>query len=385
MRPLRVLQFITPAGFYGAERWVIALANNMPRERVICDLAVTQEGEHQDLSVAEYYPRGVGEVHYLPTKGRFDPTVVWKLVRVIREREIHVIHTHGYKSDILGFAAARLAGIRCVSTPHGFPCNAGFKLEMFVRAGTHMLRYFDAVAPLSEELVADMGRFGIPASKTHFIRNGVDLSDIDQVIGTMPEKGTVTRKARTIGFIGQMIPRKGLVDLIKAFSQLYESDPNLRLELLGDGSQRAELEQLAASLPCAEAVEFLGFRRDRLERLTGFDAFVMTSSLEGIPRCLMEAMAARVPIVAYNIPGVDQLIEHGKTGLLAPHGDVAELTRQCQTLLANDKLRDDIREAGRHKVESKFSAARMAMDYEHLFSRLLDRPSRRGAERREAG
>ena len=76
MTTLRVLQFITPNGFYGAERWVIALANNLPGDHLLCDLAVTRESDDQDLSVAEYYPREAGEVHYLPMKGRFDPRVV---------------------------------------------------------------------------------------------------------------------------------------------------------------------------------------------------------------------------------------------------------------------------------------------------------------------
>jgi len=385
MTPIRVLQFITPAGFYGAERWVIALANNAPCERMICDLAVTQESESQDLSVAEYYPADAGEVHYLPMNGRFDLRVVAQLVRVIREREIDVIHTHGYKSDILGWLAARRAGIRCVSTPHGFSGIVGFKLRVFIAIGTYMLRHFDAVCPLSEELVEDMGRFGVPSEKTHFIRNGVDLLDIDRVMASLPGPANGRDNTRTIGFIGQMIPRKGLTDLLRAFDLLYEKDPDLRLELLGDGNQRSELEQLAKSLPSSNAIRFLGFRSDRLERLAGFDLFVMTSSLEGIPRCLTEAMAVQVPVVAYDIPGVDQLIEHGKTGLLAPHGDIPELAKQCQQVLSNPDLARQLTDAARFKVDTQYSAAQMASEYEQLFLRTLNRNSPGNVERREVG
>src|SRR5690554_5519410 len=148
---MRVLQFITPAGFYGAERWVLALANNIDKEHVVCDLAVTREGPAQDLALAEYYPTDSGQqVHYLDMKGRFDPSVVKQLCQVIRDREIDVIHTHGYKSDILGLIAARRTGIPCVSTPHGFSGKVGLKLSAFIKVGTFMLRYFDQVVPLSE-------------------------------------------------------------------------------------------------------------------------------------------------------------------------------------------------------------------------------------------
>jgi glycosyltransferase involved in cell wall biosynthesis len=370
MRRLNILQFITPAGFYGAERWVLALANNVDRQKVTCDLAVTRESEHQDLTVAEVYPQAVGEVHYLDMAGRFDLRVVRQLVSVIQRRQIDVIHTHGYKSDILGLLAAKKAGIRCVSTPHGFSGKVGFKLATFIRIGTHMLRYFDAVAPLSEELAADMGRFKVPESKTRFIRNGVDLTEID---AAMQNRGPSAAQqiSKHIGYIGQMIPRKGLPDLLAAFDRLYATDPTVKLKMLGDGSQRAELEEQAASLKSASAIEFLGFRSDRLALLSQFDLFVMTSSLEGIPRCLMEAMAVGVPIVAYDIPGVDQLVQHGETGLLAPLGDVSALVNCCNQVLTNPELAQDMAAKARTLIDHRFSAARMAREYESLFLELV--------------
>ena len=371
MSKLRILQFITPAGFYGAERWVLALANNINRDDVVCDLAVTRESPDQDLSVAEYYPRDDGQqVHYLDMHGRFDFRVVGRLCEVIRNNQIDVIHTHGYKSDILGLLAAKRAGIACVSTPHGFSGKVGFKLATFIRFGTHMLRYFDRVVPLSEELMGDMKRFKVPDSKTSFIRNGVDLTEIDAALASLPEDKITDKDSRIIGFIGQMIPRKGIPDLIEVFDQLYQQEKGLRLQLLGDGSQRKELEHQAAELSSVNAVEFLGFRSDRLELLSKFSLFVMTSSLEGIPRCMMEAMAVSVPVVAYDIPGVDQLVEHGKTGLLAPFGDKAALAACCKQVLGDPELAATLSRNAREMVNARYSAARMASEYEVLFRKL---------------
>lgn len=375
MRKLRVLQFITPAGFYGAERWVLALANNLDHENVVCDLAVTKESETQDLSVAHYYPKEAGEVHYLPMKGRFDWRVVRQLADVIRRREIDVIHTHGYKSDILGVLAARRAGIQCVSTPHGFSGKVSLKLAMFIRMGTFMLRFFDRVAPLSEELVEDMKRFNVPAARTTFIRNGVDLKEIDGALALMTPATAADGDIRTLGFIGQLIPRKGVGHLLKAFDILYGRDPVLRLQLVGDGVQRPELESMAAQMPAGKAVEFLGFRADRLELLSRFTLFVMTSSLEGIPRCMMEAMAVGVPVVAFDIPGVDQLVEHEVTGLLAPYGDVEALAACCQRLLDDPALARRLADNARQKIDQTYSARRMAIEYESLFRSMLDHAS----------
>lgn len=371
MKPLRVLQFITPAGFYGAERWVLALANNLNSDHLVCDLAVTRESSTQDLTVAELYPKSAGDVHYLDMAGRFDFRVVKQLCEVIQKRRIDVIHTHGYKSDILGLLAARRAGIRCVSTPHGFSGKVGLKLAAFIRIGTWMLRYFDRVAPLSEELVGDMRRFGVPDKKITFIRNGVDLTEIDAALEEFKSGRQSNSVERVMGFIGQMIPRKGIPDLLDVFDQLHREDKSLKLQLLGDGRQREELEEKAAAQGSAKAIEFLGFRSDRLELLSRFDLFVMTSSLEGIPRCMMEAMAVGIPVVAYDIPGVDKLVTHGETGLLAPYGDKAALASCCRQLLDDPALAKRLSANARQLIDEKYSAARMAQEYEHLFADLL--------------
>ena len=370
--PLRVLQFITPSGFYGAERWVLALARNTDPGSVICDLAVTREGPGQDLTLAELYPVDHGQaVHYLDMKGRFDLRVIAQLSRVIRVRKIDIIHTHGYKSDILGLLAARRTGIRCVSTPHGFSGKVGWKLGTFIKIGIYTLRHFDRVSPLSEELMSDMRRFRVPEENTRFIRNGVDLTEIDEVIGgfSPPKK---ENGVRTLGFIGQMIPRKGLGDLLTVFDALYRRDPELQLQLIGDGRERAVLESQAQAQESRDGVSFLGFRSDRLELLAGMDLFVMTSSLEGIPRCLMEAMAVGVPVVAYDIPGVDQLITHGETGMLAPYGDKVALERCCREVLENQELAGKLVNNGRRLIDEHYSAARMAREYENLFGELVD-------------
>jgi len=370
---MRVLQFITPSGFYGAERWVLALANNLPSAAMLCDLAVTEEGPQQDLSVARLYPASAGQVHYVPTKGRFDVSAVAKLVAIIKARNIDIIHTHGYKSDIIGLLAARKAGIKIVSTPHGFSNNVGWKLRLFIRLGLFALKFADKVAPLSEQLVVDLKRYGIQDSQLRFIENGVDLTEL--VAYRKPLSVTVSpAEGLHLGYIGQLIPRKGLADLLQAFNLLWQRYPNSKLSLIGDGSQRAELEALAATLPAGGAISFLGFRDDRIALLQHFDAFALTSSLEGIPRCLMEAMAVGVPIVAYNIPGVDQLIVHGSTGLLAPLGDWQQLANQMIRLVAEPELSYDLSLAARQLVDQRFSAARMALEYQQLFVELLQSP-----------
>ena len=115
---MKVLQFICSTGFYGAERWVLALARHLPSS-VTSELAVTLEPGTEDLELVRQF-QPLGQTHAVPMKHRFDFSVVDKLANLIKQNDIDIIHTHGYKSDILGVWAARKAGIPCVVTPHGF-------------------------------------------------------------------------------------------------------------------------------------------------------------------------------------------------------------------------------------------------------------------------
>ena len=106
-KDINVLQFICPTGFYGAERWILALAKHLPKTSIRCDLAVTLENESRDLELVRIFRNECGETFELPMSHRFDIGIINKLVKLIKERDIHIIHTHGYKSDILGVIAAK--------------------------------------------------------------------------------------------------------------------------------------------------------------------------------------------------------------------------------------------------------------------------------------
>ena len=364
MKKLKVLQFICSTGFYGAERWVLALTNNIDGNKVQSELAVTKETAQQDIEILHHFN---GKAFTLPMKGRFDVSVISRLTKLISERNINIIHTHGYKSDILGFIAAKKSGIKCVSTLHGFENSMKLKLRIYVSLGCFCLKFFNKVVPLSKELMEEVIRAGVSRSKITYIQNGVDLTEVDEVLNTHRNSHKHNGEKLQIGFIGQMIARKNIADILDIFDKLWQKNSNIRLVLLGDGEKRTELERYATSLSSSVDIEFLGYRNDRLSRLQKFDLFVMTSTYEGIPRCLMEAMAMKIPVAAYDMPGINQLISHEDTGLLAPLGDKDLLAKHWEKLLFDSQYADKIASRGREFVLNNFSAKRMAQEYTDLF------------------
>lgn len=346
------------------------MANSMDTDRFRGDMVLTGPDENSDNPLVRMYPKALGDTHVFKEYGRLSLRTVNELCQHIRENDVDIIHTHGYKSDILGLLAAKKTGIKCVATAHGYESNPAFKLGIYFKVGGIALKFFDIVAPLSPELLEYCESFKIKPEKLRLIPNGVDLTEIDALEPVSPQSKD-TSGARYIGYVGRLARHKYVKDLLSSFAILAPKFPELRLRIVGDGSEREVLETQARELGLAERIEFLGFRDDRLELMRDLEIFGMTSSSEGVPRVMMEAMSLKRPVVAYNILGVDQLIFEGETGLLAEFGDVEKHASQCEKFLNDAELARAHGERARAYIEKEFSGQSLARKYSALFEELM--------------
>lgn len=371
-KKIRVLQLGSPTGLYGAERWILALIRHLDKSQVDSIVGVVLDDPELNPPLIRHARELGFDTHMIEATGRFNWKAVTELRKYLVDRRVDVLHTHFYKTDLIGVFAARGTGCHLVTTPHGWSVDAGLALKAYEVIDRVALRWFDAVVPLSEDLYA--GLRGTMGSRLKMIPNGVDIDEIDSVTGLAPEAQAWRERGEfVVGYIGQLIARKSLEVLLRAFAALrLQGERPTRLVIVGDGDQRAILEALSHSLGIAERVSFLGYRTDRLEILRGFDVFVLPSRLEGVPRCLMEAMAARIPVVASDIPGSRDLITPGKTGLLFSLGNVAALTTMLGEA-AKEPLRSRLATAGREHVLLNYSAAAMARRYTEIYRALVSR------------
>jgi glycosyltransferase involved in cell wall biosynthesis len=228
----------------------------------------------------------------------------------------------------------------------------------------------DVVAPLSRDLETGLKRLPWLKGKVELITNGVDLSEVTESDSVADEVTTAKAGgAFVVGYIGQLIARKRVDTLIEAFAGLQNK--TAVLFVIGDGDQRDALTGLATRLGVADRVRFFGFRNDRLEFLRGFDVLVLPSALEGIPRCLMEAMAAGVPVVGTRIPGIADLIDDGHTGLMFDLGCDEQLEERLTRLLVDPGLCEGLAFDAKRRVTESFSASAMAVNYQRLYRRLI--------------
>jgi glycosyltransferase involved in cell wall biosynthesis len=220
--------------------------------------------------------------------------------------------------------------------------------------------------PVSEdaaEVVRDIER--VPARKVCVIHNGIDLTAFPTPAAPRPAKGN-----RAI-HVARLNPVKDQPTLLHAARLAADAEPSFRLDLVGDGPARAELEALHRQLNLGGHVRFLGFRDDVRDLLTAADFFVLSSVSEGISLTLLEAMAMGLPVVATDVGGNREVVAEGTTGLLVPAQSPAALAEAMLGLVRDPERARRMGAAGRRRAEEKFDLRRVVREYEELYLSLL--------------
>lgn len=363
---IHVLHLIGSTGLYGAERWILALMRAADLNRVQFTLInlVDRKGKTSEV-VGAARSGGLAALDFY-TGGVYNPLAALRLAHWAKQQKVHIVHGHGFKSDAIGLLAARLAGCRAMTTPHGWSLEKDWRLEFYEKLDRFLFRFMDAVCPLSPELEIDLRDWVCP-SALRLIYNGVDIEEVQAA-----QPATKPRvDSYVIGYIGRLIELKDLSTLLAGVRILRDEPTEIRLLVIGDGPQKTDLQTLTARLGIKDRVEFLGFRPDPVAFLKLFNVFVLPSLSEGIPRCIMEAMAAGVPVIASDIPGNRTLVSHEETGLLFQPGNPYDLADKISSLMNDPARAVSMADRGNRKVKDEYSSHRMTREYTALYEQLL--------------
>lgn len=306
------------------------------------------------------------------------------LARHLRAEGVCHLHNHFADSSCtVALLASEMTGIPFSFTPHGpaiFFEPAKWRLDVKTERAAF-------VACISQFCRSQMMLFSDPAQwgKLKIVHCGVDpaaygrrrrLEAVPEAPSReAPEATAMPGQGARILFVGRLAAVKGVPLLLEAFADLAACFPEARLEIVGDGPDRAALEARSAALGLGGQVIFHGYRpSDAVAALMDeVDMLVLPSFAEGVPVVLMEAMASRIPVVASRVAGVPELVEDGISGLLVPPGDVAALSDAVAHLLADPALRARMGGAGRVKVELEFDVGKEAARMGALFDGSLGR------------
>ena len=364
--PLTILHVTAPAAFGGLERVVEALAAGHARSgHAVHVAAVIGPADPAPTMVRTLESAGVA-THVLRVPARRYLAERAFIGRLCRQLRPDVVHTHGFRSDVVDGAIARRHGIPAVTTVHGFTRNAGRgRLYEWLQRRSHAR--FDAVVAVSEAQTIELMAAGVPRSSLSVVRNAwAGSTELLPVAEARTALG-VPLDAPHIGWVGRLSPEKGPDLFLEAVARCRT--PGLRASIIGDGRMRAELESQAQALGVADRVRFCGQVEDAGRYFASFDVFVMSSHTEGAPIVLFEAMAGEIPVVATAVGGIPEIAGAGEA-LLVPAGDPGALAEAIDALLADpERCRIQTR-AATQTLGAKYSADQWLAQYETLYRRL---------------
>jgi glycosyltransferase involved in cell wall biosynthesis len=301
-------------------------------------------------------------------------TAIRELADKLRQHRIELLCCHGYKPNLLGRPAARRLGIPAIAVSRGWT-RATWKVRLYETLDRFHLRYMDRVVCVSEGQARKVRTAGTPAALVQVIRNAI----FTDRFGEPDEPGRAFLQAffpkpRThlIGAAGRLSPEKGFGDLVAAAAEVVHAFPHAGFLLFGDGPLQAALVRQIARLRLDDHFVLAGFRADLDRWLPNFDAFVLPSYTEGLPNVVLEASAARVPVVATAVGGTPEALEDGQGGFLVPPADAPTLARRINQLLGDVRLRETLGMGGYYHVRDHFTFAAQARQYVQLFRELLE-------------
>lgn len=292
----------------------------------------------------------------------------------LRRLDADVLCCHGYKPDILGLLAARLARVPVVSVSHGWTA-ATWKVRLNEVVDRLCLHGMDRVVCVSQRQAGRVRRAGVPARKIEVIANAIDPtryggrdpSAREELLDCFP---SASRPRLLVGAAGRLSPEKGYGVLVEAASIVTRARPDVGFVHFGDGPLRVEIAARIASLGLSDRVVLGGFRTDLARLLPAFDLFALPSYTEGLPVAVLEAFAARLPVVATAVGGTPEVVDDGATGRLVPPGDPGALARAILDLVSDEPLLPVLGARGRAIVLERFTFPAQAQRYRHLFERL---------------
>lgn len=362
----RILQVIPTLERGGAEKQLTLLAAGLPSSEFdVHVFALTRGGPLADDLRAAHVPLTIIGKHW-----KYDPAAWWQLRGHIARLRPDLVQSWLFTANAYGRTAARSAGVKHLVASER--CVDSWKSAHELIIDRWLARRTDAIICNSQAVAEFYAAQGIAPAKLRVIHNGIALptppSSTRQEL--LAELG-LPADSRLVGAVGRLWPQKRIKDAIWAADLIKVARDDVHLLILGDGPQRQVLERYRELCRIEDKVHFLGARNDVARWMPHFDALWLASSFEGLPNVVMEAMAAGVPVVASDIGGTRELVVPGQTGYLFPVGDRAALARLTLKILDDSTLAGRLGQAGRERIASEFTLAKMVEKHAALYRELL--------------
>jgi glycosyltransferase involved in cell wall biosynthesis len=293
-------------------------------------------------------------------KDLFALDYIWRLYQQLKLTKPSIIIVHGYSTHLWTKFAAALSNIPLIHVEHNVENYTPFRRWILRITDKFTLAYICVSRGVATHLIKQ----GADPDKVTIIYAGIDVKKFN-----IPKQ----QQAKfTIGMVARFVKQKDQITLIKALEYLVrEKSLPLQLILQGDGKKKAQCVEYVKTHNLEQVIQFE--TGTFLELAPRLDVFVLATHYEGLPAVICEAMAAKVPTIATNVPGVDEMIEHDVDGYLVAHGDVQELAEQIEFCFQhkNEQGMDKIINNAFDKVNERFTIEKMCQQYKNAIDRYI--------------
>jgi len=386
-RKIRIAHLITGIGSGGAGEDTLCTIEGLDKVKYQIDLIMGKK--LRDDKLKRIRNKGINFIQIQPFRSRYhflyDSILLLKLMILFKKGHYDIIHTHTTKSGILGSIAAKLAGVPIII--HGLEINA---LEVCSSKFIKIIKMFlekmiskftDAYISVSEIVSQKYLEYGIGKKAKYFtVRSGIELNKFlnareDMDIRQTSQELGINREDFVIGNVGRLVESKGhyfLFQAIKKILEIRNSRP-VKLLLIGEGEDKEKLIKYAKELNLEKNVIFTGYRENVEELMVLMDIFVLTSLREGLSRVLVEAAAAGLPSIAFNIDGIPEIIKDNHNGFLVEPRNVIQLAEKISKYIDNKPLVLMHGRNGREFVKGKWSIEGMVKETEQIYNDLVEK------------
>ena len=369
------MHFIAAMDVAGSARVVLNLLSQ--KEHMPYDMRVTSFVRSSDGTGNEFldivHKNGIISNKIMMYK-RWDWGDVRAFTQIIKKHNVKLIHSHGYKSDIVGALASMKTGIPMIITAHGFTAS-DLKLAIYEKIGCLFMQLAKKIICVSENVRNTVRKMGIRSNKILVIPNAVDFeyfsrpAEID-----FRNEWRISPDELLIGTAGRLSSEKAQTDLIRAFALIPEDiRGRCRMVIAGNGPERDSLLSLAADLKLGDKLILPGFIRDMRSFYKAIDIFCLPSLTEGSPLTVLEAAASCKPIVATEVGSLKELINDGDDGLLVAPGNTEELSTCLNKLIISPEIRKSMAKQLNNKLKADYNIEAWARKIFSTYEDILDK------------
>lgn len=367
------MHLISSNGLFGAEKVLLSLANKNNHDDFIAVVGAIRNSHNPHLEIIEEARKYQLESAVFDCRGIFDLAVVIKIKNFLQKNDFDIIHTHNYKSDIIGFLAAKMAHKKWVATNHVWH-GLDFKLRLYESMDAFILRFAHKAVAVSDSIKYDLIRKGLRENKVKIIYNGIDVDAFAKQLpidDTRKKLGIFTDDL-VVAIIGRLSPEKGLFIFLEAVKEIVRKIKNIKFLIIGDGPLKNNLHSAVSAGYLQDRVIFTGIRNDVPMLLSICDILVNSSYIEGLPLTILEAMAAHVLVIGTKVGAIPTVIKHLENGILIEAGDSKGLKEAIIFAIENNEKRKTMVKNAYRDVCDKFSIEKMVSSYSETYKELLN-------------